>query len=57
MPIESPIKLGPNTYYFHGDLWTASELQERWGIAVEAVPDCPKSKDAEAHSPAGLARA
>ena len=57
MPIESPIKLGPNTYYFHGDLWTACELQERWGIAVEAVPDCPKSKDAEAHSPAGLARA
>lgn len=57
MPLETPIKMGPNAYYFHGDLWTASELQTRWGIAAEADSNQAKSKDTEAHSPAALARA
>jgi hypothetical protein len=30
-----PVKLGPNTYYFRGDLWTVEELKARWGIKVE----------------------
>jgi len=34
MPLEKPIKLGPNSYYFHGDLWTAEEMMERWGVAI-----------------------
>ena len=31
MPIEKPIKMGPNSYYFHGELWTAEEISERFG--------------------------
>ena len=38
MSIEAPIKLGPNTYYFHGDLWTAEELKHRWGIQPHDLP-------------------
>jgi len=34
MPLEKPIKLGPNSYYFHGDLWTAEEMMQRWGVAI-----------------------
>jgi len=34
MPLEKPIKLGPNSYYFHGDLWTAEEMIQRWGVAI-----------------------
>lgn len=57
MPLETPIKMGPNAYYFHGDLWTASEIQKRFGIAVEAESNQAKSKDTQSHSPAALARA
>ena len=32
MPLEKPIQLGPNTFYFHGDLWSAEELRARFGI-------------------------
>jgi hypothetical protein len=34
MPIDKPIKMGPNSYYFHGELWTEQEISERWGSAL-----------------------
>jgi len=34
MLLEKPLKLGPNSYYFHGDLWTAEEMIQRWGVAI-----------------------
>jgi len=39
------IKLGPNTYYFHGDLWTAEELKDRWGIQPKDLPS--EARDAQ----------
>ena len=45
MSIEAPIKLGPNTYYFHGDLWTAEELKGRWGIQANDLPS--ETRDAQ----------
>ena len=44
MPLEKPIKLGPNSYYFHGDLWTAEEMTQRWGIALAA--ECEEKNEA-----------
>jgi hypothetical protein len=52
MPLEKPIKLADNTWYFHGDLWTAEELNRRWGIVVE-----PGESEAHAHSSSTLASA
>ena len=45
MSIEAPIKLGPNTYYFHGDLWTAEELEHRWGIQLKDLPTATRAAD------------
>jgi hypothetical protein len=47
MPFDTPIKLGPNTFYFHGDLWTAEEIKERWG--VDAEHECQRT--ARGHNP------
>jgi hypothetical protein len=47
MPIDKPIKMGPNSYYFHGELWTAEEITERWGSAL--IPTCTSP---ESQSPA-----
>ncbi|HTC79562.1 MAG TPA: hypothetical protein VK657_13180 [Terriglobales bacterium] len=41
----APIKLGPHTYYFHGDLWTAEELKDRWGIQANDLPS--ETRDAQ----------
>ena len=46
MPIEKPIKMGPNSYYFHGELWTAQEISERWGAAL--IPSCTTPDTTEA---------
>ena len=43
MSIEAPIKLGSNTYYFHGDLWSAEELKDRWGL--EPNETSPQNSD------------
>jgi len=45
MPIEKPVRMADNTYYFAGDLWTAKELHERWGIEADG-------QKSEAHSQA-----
>jgi len=44
LSIEAPIKLGPNTYYFHGDLWTAEELKNRWGL-LQPNETSPQNSD------------
>lgn len=41
MPLERPIKMGPNSYYFHGELWTAEEITQRFGPAL--IPTCSTS--------------
>lgn len=43
MPIDKPIKMGPNSYYFQGELWTAEEISERWGPAL--IPNCKTTED------------
>lgn len=57
MPLETPIKLGPNVYYFRGDLWTAGQLHERWGIVVETAAGTANEEQAEARSREPLLRA
>jgi len=49
MPIEKPIKMGPNSYYFHGELWTAEEISERWGASL--IPSCKTEEKAHTTEP------
>jgi hypothetical protein len=58
MPLDKPITLGPNLYYFHGDLWTAAQLREQWGILVgSGQPDSEKEEAAEADGREPILRA
>ena len=49
MPIDRPIKMGPNSYYFHGELWTAEEITERFGPTL--LPTCKSEEKSQTCEP------